>query len=315
MQEDDRAQPQSLTIMIIDDSASERVQLSAKLKQLGHQVTEHVGGEHALAYLSGSHSAIDLIILDVNMPDINGFDTARKIRQLEELQSEEWCPIIFLSGNPDSEMISEGIKAGGDDYLVKPVDTTVMVAKISAMQRIATMRQRLIAANHQLSVLAHTDELTQLPNRRSFLDVLKSEMARAKRYKSNLSIAYMDLDHFKNINDTYGHETGDIVLQATANILFKNLRSEDSIGRIGGEEFAICLPGANAKNSLEPCERYRILIENLEIVTPSETISVTASFGLTDIDSATDNSSSIMARADEALYQAKQGGRNCIYVK
>jgi len=305
---------QPLSILIIDDSSSERILLGTILRKQGHTVTEAAIGLQALTLLSDKSKIFDLIFLDVRMPGIDGYETARRIRAIEKEQSEEWCPIIFLSGQTNPENIANGIAAGGDDYLAKPVNSIVLNSKIAAMQRIADMRQQLLISNQQLEVLAHTDELTQLPNRRHFLSILDSELARARRHDTPLSIAYMDLDHFKEINDTYGHEAGDAVLLSVAKVLSRNLRSEDSIGRIGGEEFCICLPGADTAHSLEPCERYRSLIANLKIPTSSQMLTVTASFGLTSILPDSDDSTRLLARADEALYQAKQHGRNCIEV-
>jgi len=309
-----KLQPPSLSILTIDDSSSERALLSAKLHQLGHQVTEVSDCRQALACLSDKSTQIDMILLDVRMPGIDGFETARRIRALERKRAEEWRPIIFLSGLAVAETIAQGIEAGGDDYLTKPVDIILLQAKIMAMQRIATMRRILLATKQQLEVMAHTDELTQVPNRRHFHTILDSELSRARRHNTPLCIAYVDLDHFKWINDTHGHEAGDVVLQAVASVISTNLRSEDSIGRLGGEEFCLCLPNTDTKNSLEPCERYRSLIENLSIQTESVTLSVTASFGLTRFLAESDDSNHLLARADEALYRAKHLGRNRIEI-
>jgi len=305
---------QTLSIMVIDDSASERSLLQAMLHWLGNQVLELNSGLKAIKYLATNPGTIDLIILDVLMPGIDGYETARRIRKLEAEQNEEWCPIIFLSGRCGSEYIAHGIDAGGDDYLTKPVDATILKAKITAMQRIANMRKKLVAAKQQLEILAHTDELTQLPNRRRFKAILESEMARSRRHNIPLSLAYMDLDFFKNINDTHGHEAGDIVLQSIASLFTYSLRTEDSIGRVGGEEFCICLPGNDSAHSIEPCERYRSIIEKMPIKIESKTITITASFGLTSFLPNSDDATDLMARADKALYKAKQRGRNCVNV-
>jgi len=304
----------SLSILVIDDSSSDRLLLSTKLQHMGHQVKKAEDGQHALTLLSDNFSEIDLILLDVIMPGIDGFETAERIRKLEQVHDTKWHPIIFLSGKSDNNSISHGIESGGDDYLTKPIDVSLLRAKISAMQRIASCRKDLLVMNQQLEVLAHTDELTQLPNRRHFQDILESEIARANRYNMPISIAYMDLDHFKKINDTHGHKAGDIVLQNVTGMLAKNLRNVDSMGRIGGEEFCICLPSIDAKNALGPCERYRLLIENLSIATDSQSLNVTASFGLTSLIPGEDDANSLMMRADKALYRAKENGRNCIDV-
>ena len=302
--------PDPLSILIIDDSPSERALLRARLRCLGHQVSESADGRQALDRLSDNRHDFDLILLDVCMPDLDGLNTARSIRELEKKQTEVWRPIIFLSGKSTPEDIEQGIAAGGDDYLEKPVDARVLKAKIEAMRRIARMRNQLLDMKQKLETQAHTDELTRLPNRRRFLSVLESEIARARRHRTPLSVAYLDLDHFKQINDRYGHDAGDAVLRTVADTLAGNLRSEDNIGRLGGEEFCICLPGADSNSSLEPCERYRTLIENLTIDIGSHDLRVTASFGLTSLNPQSDDQVTLLARADKALYQAKQNGRN-----
>lgn len=305
---------QPLMIMIIDDSCSERSQINAKLSSLGHHTIEASSGNKALEYLSQDIILFDLIILDVQMPNMNGFETAINIRAMEKQRDMEWHPIIFLSGHTDAKMIEQGIEAGGDDYLTKPIDTIVLKAKIAAMQRIANIRKKLISAKEQLEVLAHTDELTQIPNLRHFKNILNSEIGRAHRFNMPLCIAYMDLDHFKLINDTHGHPAGDIILQSITDLLSKNLRNVDNIGRVGGEEFCLCLPDTDIKDALTTCERYRLLIENLSVSTDSQTLTVTASFGITSFVPDQDDVNSLMCRADKALYQAKQNGRNRIEV-
>ncbi|MCU7934331.1 MAG: GGDEF domain-containing protein, partial [Candidatus Thiodiazotropha sp. (ex Dulcina madagascariensis)] len=156
---------------------------------------------------------------------------------------------------------------------------------------------------------------TRKRNRWHFLAILDTEIARARRHGTPLSLAYLDLDHFKRINDTRGHDTGDAVLRQVSAALADSVRSEDSIGRLGGEAFCICLPGSNAEQSVEPCERYRSLIENLVIDNASaQGLKVTASFGLTGFNPISDHRASLLARADKALYQAKQAGRNRVVV-
>lgn len=304
----------SLSILLIDDSPAERSLLSTKLRYMGYQVIESSNGNLALELISDPLIHIDIILLDVLMPDIDGFETAKLIRKFEKKQITKWHPIIFLSGRSDINSITQGINSGGDDYLIKPVNSSLLEAKISAMQRIAETRKELLVANQQLEVLAHTDELTRVPNRRHIQNILESEIARATRFNTPLSIAYMDLDHFKQINDTHGHKAGDAVLQKITEMLTSNLRDVDSIGRIGGEEFCICLPGTDARNALVTCERYRLLIERLAIPTDTEILHITASFGLTSFIPGDDNVSSLMMRSDKALYRAKESGRNRIEI-
>jgi len=303
-----RNQSKPLSILLIDDSAPERALLRIKLEKWGHHITEFSNGNDALKHLADNNlKEYELLLLDVNMPGLSGLETAQQIRQLEATLNGDWLPIIFLSGHSDPDDIALGIQAGGDDYLSKPVNTVILNAKIVAIQRIASLHQQL---QHQ----SHTDELTQLTNRRHFLTILESEINRAKRQKNPLCIAYLDLDHFKNINDHYGHDAGDEVLRQVANAFTLQLRSEDCIGRLGGEEFAICLPGSNIQQSQDACERYRTLIESLTIRYGIHDIKITVSLGLTGYQAKYDDIHSLLKRADKALYQAKYEGRNCLYV-
>ena len=179
------------------------------------------------------------------------------------------------------------------------------------MYRIVNMRNKLLGTQKQLELLAQIDELTQVYNRRHFLVELNREMARSRRYRNRLSIAYLDIDHFKQVNDKYGHEAGDIALKQVAGTLKEHLRSEDILGRLGGEEFCLCLPELQASQAVESCERYRKLIESLPHQTNGQTFHVTASFGITEFNPE-DDEKSLLARADKALYSAKRSGRNCI---
>jgi two-component system cell cycle response regulator len=303
-----------LSILLIDDSMSERALLQFRLQQMGHRVTDETNGGDALRTLYEAMPDFDLILLDVGMPHMDGLETCRRIRAIEIELGEEWRPIIFLSGRNGADDIAAGIAAGGDDYLVKPVDNRILKAKIQAMQRIADMRKRLVETLKQLQRQAHTDELTGLVNRRRFMDVLDQELARAKRQGTDLSLAYLDLDHFKRINDDHGHEAGDDVLRTVASSLSGIQRAEDTMGRLGGEEFCICMPGTDIEDSLRPCERYRELIAALEVKSGPLRLHVTASLGVTAFEPLADDRATLLARADKALYRAKQGGRNRVEV-
>jgi len=301
-------QPKPLSIMIIDDCQSERRLLRHKLHKFGHQVTEMKCGNDALAHLIEKNlKGYDLLLLDINMPGLSGLETAKQIRQLESTLNENWLPIIFLSGCSTPSDIALGIQFGGDDYLTKPLESTILNAKIAAIQRIANIHQQL---QHQSS----TDELTQLANRRHFFTTLESEMSRARRQDSPLAVAYLDLDYFKQVNDRYGHDVGDTVLRSIAEVLQQQLRSEDSVARLGGEEFAICLPAATLAQSIEACTRYRTLVEELAISHGPHTLNITVSIGLALYQPKHDTIDSLLKRADQALYLAKENGRNCIEV-
>lgn len=299
-----------LEILIVEDSASERAILKARLESLGHIIHQAANGEQALSLLTEKVNAIDLILLDVDMPVMNGFDTAREIRRRENSEGLEWQPIIFLSGMNEPQDIANGIAAGGDDFLIKPINKTILEAKIQAMLRIADMRNRLLETQKQLEIQAHIDELTQIANRRYFFQLLDREIARSKRHGSPLCLAYFDIDHFKKVNDTRGHEGGDVVLKNISTMLRGSLRSEDAIGRLGGEEFCIFLPEQALQDGAVSCERFRQQIEECQHESNGETFNVTASFGLTEFNPRQDSRDTLIARADELLYASKTGGRN-----
>lgn len=301
---------QSLTVLLVDDSSSERKLNVLMLKKMGNKVIEAESGEDAIEILIDHSLEIDLILLDVLMTGIDGYETARIIRDIEKSQKEEWHPIIFISGKNTPDEIALGISSGGDDYLTKPVNSIILQAKIFSMRRISSMRRKLLSIQHQLEVLASTDELTKIPNRRDFMDKLETEISRARRYHHSFSVAYIDIDHFKRFNDNYGHDTGDKVLQAVSATLAQSLRHEDHIGRLGGEEFGIILSGINIDQSIKSCERYRKLIETFNFESNSEVLRITASFGLAEFDFSKDDAQTILARADKALYNAKVDGRN-----
>jgi two-component system cell cycle response regulator len=299
-----------LNVLVVEDSASERAILKARLESLGHTIHQAENGEQALSILGEQVNGVDLILLDVDMPVLNGYDTARQIRIRENSEGLEWQPIIFLSGMNEPEDIAEGINAGGDDFLIKPINKTILEAKITAMLRIADMRNRLLETQKQLEIQAHIDELTQIANRRYFFQLLDREIARSKRHGSPLCLAYFDIDHFKKVNDSRGHEGGDVVLKNISAMLRDSLRSEDAIGRLGGEEFCICLPELGLEEGVTTCERFRKQIEACIHESNGERFNVTASFGLTQFNPQQDNRDTLIARADELLYASKTGGRN-----
>jgi diguanylate cyclase (GGDEF)-like protein len=300
--------------MLVDDSPSERRLMRTRLQSLGHHIVDIAGGIEAITHLSEAMERYDLILLDVCMPYLDGLETARRIRAIERSLGETWRPIIFLSGRTTAQDIAAGVAAGGDDYLAKPVDTQILEAKIAAMQRIASMRHQLLETKQQLAKEARTDELTGVANRRHFMSVLDAELARSKRQGHPLTLVYLDLDHFKQVNDNHGHDAGDQVLRSVTATLTENLRQEDTLGRIGGEEFSICMPGTEIKQAHQACERYRGMIERQRIELGDRQLQITASIGLTDYEPFTDSHTELLARADSALYQAKQQGRNRVEI-
>ncbi|MEI7429363.1 MAG: diguanylate cyclase [Betaproteobacteria bacterium] len=260
----------------------------------------------------------DLVLLDIIMPDLDGYEVARQIRQLEI--PGEWTPIIFLSSLNKDQDIEAGIAAGGDDYLLKPISEIVLAAKIRAMQRIIQMRQSLLvltrkldSANQELKRLTSLDGLTGIPNRRHFDSVLLREWRRAMRTGEELSILMCDIDFFKQYNDTYGHQNGDECLRQIAQTLTHAMdRGGDLVARYGGEEFIAVLPATTLSGASFVAEQMRKAISQLNIAHPGTPFSmVTASFGVASAVAMPETDpQDLVGAADLALYKAKHRGRN-----
>ncbi len=299
-----------LSILLIDDSGQQRLQLGALLVDFGHQIFEAASGAIALKFLAQNPTVIDLIIIAIQMPEMDGFETTLRIRAEENRHITPWLPIIFLSCNTNAELIAHGIAVGGDDYLIKPVDTIILKAKIKAMQKITNKRQSLRLANQPCNQDKNVDKLTKLPNIDYFQSVLKIEIERSVRHSIPLSLAFMELDNINKIRTHYGHIAVDAVRCSVAHTLSKNLRSDDNISLNDNKIFCICLPDTDINKSLDSCERYRLLIESLITATCSQYISTTVSVGVTGFIAHCDDINSFLTRAEQALGQAKANGHN-----
>jgi diguanylate cyclase (GGDEF)-like protein len=263
----------------------------------------------------------DLVLLDVIMPGIDGFEVARRLRQLE--QSGEWTPIIFLTARTGEDDLRRGIEVGGDDYLIKPISEMVLAAKVRAMQRIAQMRYSLLVltrklddANRELTRLSAVDGLTGISNRRRFDETLAREWKRAARCHGEVAVLAADVDFFKQFNDGYGHQVGDECLKTVARTLESQLRRPtDLVARYGGEEFFVVLPETSPEGAWQVAEGLRQAVAALGIThrhsaaAPHVTISVGAASrpALPGQDS---GFVSLLKAADAALYEAKRLGRN-----
>ncbi len=305
-----------MKILVVDDSATMRAALAKMLARMGHEaLTADCGAQAIRLYQS---EPPDLVLLDVQMPGISGFEVAERLRTLHP---GAWVPLIFLSSQEDDEDIEQGIAAGGDDYLIKPVSNVVLNAKIRAMQRIVGMRSRLLAlgneltaANHALVKLSQQDGLTGLANRRHFDATLLAEMERAQRTGEPLSVVLCDVDHFKLFNDHYGHLAGDDCLKAVAAAIQSSCqRPADLAARYGGEEFVMVLPHTPPAGALRVAETllHALAARALPHARSSTAAHVTLSAGIATFDPRQGiNPAHLIARADGALYQAKSGGRN-----
>ena len=201
-------------ILIVDDSLSMRALIAGIIENIGYNPIQAKSGAEAIE-LFAQHP-VDLVVMDVEMPGMNGFETCQALRKMN---SDDWFPVIYLSGTSSDEYIIKGLDAGGDAYVAKPVNARVLESIIKAMGRIADMKHALQEANRDLEKMAHYDGLTQILNRRGFDDALSRYWKQAEREKSELSLVLIDVDHFKQINDTHGHQVGDIVLSALGKFL------------------------------------------------------------------------------------------------
>ncbi len=228
-----------MKILVADDDPVSRRVIQACLVEAGYDVTVAVDGAEALEMISTPDSP-RLLVLDRTMPHVDGVDVCRAIRK-RALEPDVY--IILLTGRGEREDIVEGFEAGADDYMTKPFDAAELKARVRTGARIVERQTELIRAREQLRAEAMYDSLTGLLNRAAFFDIFRKEVSRAERYETELALIMCDLDHFKAINDTYGHLAGDMVLVETARRLRTSLRVSDSIGRYGGEEFVIIAPG------------------------------------------------------------------------
>lgn len=292
-----------MKILVAEDSKTNLLLISTSLKNMGHTVIEAKSGEETIKYFKTNFP--DLIILDVIMGGIDGFETAKRIRKI----TTEWIPIIFLSAEVDDESLVQGIEAGGDDYLTKPISNITLEAKIKAMQRIADMRQHLIRLTNQLRLLSSTDPLTGLYNRLQFEKSIREKIAFAKRQNESVFLLFMDLDHFKLVNDSLGHQVGDWLLKQVSYRLKGILREYDLIARLGGDEFAIIITDGQLETVNFIAQK---IIDELTIPFHygEHPLQLSASIGIASFPELADDRQSLIQNADIAMYHAKSIGRN-----
>ncbi len=298
-----------MRILIAEDDITSRTILSAVLTKNGHEVVETSNGEDAWQILQRP-DAPQLAILDWMMPKLDGPDVVRLVRQLE---TDRPPYLIILTAKGEKIDIIAGLDAGANDYLSKPFDAGELRARVAVGQRIIEMQDALIESREALSYQANHDALTGMLNRRAIIERLNQELARADRMGDQLSVGMLDIDHFKSVNDRYGHQTGDDVLIGIAQIIKDRFRIYDAAGRMGGEEFLLLAP---LKPEADPTSVYDRLCKDIaseQIPTRSGLLSVTVSIGIAC--AATSISvDAILEAADKALYRAKESGRNRVAI-
>jgi len=296
-------------VLVAEDDAMFRRILQSWLESWGYHVTLAEDGAKAWAVLQQERPP-ELLILDWVMPEIDGVELCRRIR---DRQQSPYQYILLVTAKDDKRDVVSGLDAGADDYLTKPFDRNELRARLRVGSRILTLQRELISAREELRFQATHDVLTGVWNRAAVLDLLHRECERSARTGSSVAVLMLDLDHFKKINDTYGHLVGDLVLRDVASRITQNMRSYDLVGRYGGEEFLIVFPECDKTQIEQSANRIRLAIAAGPVLTASAEIPVTVSLGAT-VNTGSQSERDTLFAADTALYRAKNAGRNRVIV-
>ena len=298
-------------ILIVDDVEDNLEILGDLLTFDGYHVQTARSGERALKLAQESHP--DLILMDILMPGMDGFEVCNRLKADENTKD---IPVIFVSSMNDIDSKVQGFKVGGVDYINKPFQHAEILVRVDTHVTMLRLRKHLEEQNAELERLANTDYLTDLYNRRRFFNTAEVEFAEAVRSGKPISITLIDLDHFKQVNDTHGHLVGDHVLVHIAHLIRSNCRASDIAARYGGEEFAILHPSLDRQNAFRVAERIRKEVEANPFLHERDEIGMTLSAGVVDTRTCKNclRVDDVLSRADVALYRAKDGGRNQVVV-
>lgn len=297
--------------LIAEDNPGFRQALEKLLKKWGYDVVAATNGRQALDVLRKDDPP-RLAILDWMMPELDGVEVCRRVR---EQNREPYIYILLLTAKDTAEELIEGMEAGADEYLRKPVNTQELRVRLRAGRRIIDLQEELVRARELLRQQATRDCLTEFFNRGAMFEVLNRELKRAERESDPLSLIMTDLDHFKEINDRLGHPAGDAVLHEAARRMAACVRPYDAPCRYGGEEFVIVMPGCSLDDAIVRAEDIRAQLAATPIHVPEGLVNITCSVGVTATSGpAGFDSSALLHEADEALYAAKNKGRNRVEV-
>jgi two-component system, cell cycle response regulator len=294
-----------MKILIAEDDSTSSTMLQAILTKWGYEVVPVHDGEAAWSVMQ-KNDAPKLAVLDWIMPKMDGLEVCRRIKATH---SSNPPYIIFLTARGEKADIVKGLDAGANDYVSKPYDNDELWARIRVGQRMVELQSELLEARNALAHEAMHDPLTGAPNRRAIIDRLSKELDRSQRKNSELSIGMCDIDHFKRVNDKYGHQVGDDVLCGFVQVIQNSLRVYDFVGRYGGEEFLVIAPDSTGLVMEGIYERLRAKIADLKIPTKSGTVGITVSIGVACASAGT-KVDTLLKEADTALYKAKNNGRN-----
>ena len=297
------------SVLIAEDDPIFRRILESWFKRWDYKVTAVQNGLEAWEILQ-KDDAPQLAVLDWMMPGLDGIELCRRIRSRNQ---GPYRYVILLTAKDEKQDLIAGLEAGADDYLTKPFDVDELHARVRAGKRILDLQAALLEAQRALQFDASHDGLTAIWNRSAILDLLIGEMERSRRNRDSMGIIMADIDFFKKINDSHGHLVGDAVLREVGYRLQSGLRSYDSVGRYGGEEFLVVVPGCDILNLEVTAERLRRKIADTPVETTAGPVSVTISLGLAATQTTAaglTGREALLRDADQALYAAKAGGRN-----
>lgn len=301
-------------ILIVDDEPSNRLLLKEILTSNGYEVRMARRGSEALKMVQEDPPSA--VILDVLLPDMNGMQICRKMKSTEQTR---FIPIVLLTALRGNQERIQGIEAGADDFISKPVHRVELLTRIKSLVRIKHLNEileqkvaELESVREKLKTLAVTDGLTGVYNYRAFRRQLKHEISRSRRFRMPVSLLIIDIDHFKEYNDRFGHLNGDRALQQFASLLKKDIREIDCLARYGGEEFTVILPGTDKESSAFVAEKLRVLVEETDfsLMDSTESSRITVSIGAATYPDDADNEETLIHLTDQALYKAKRTGRN-----
>ncbi len=300
--------------LIADDDRITTSILAGALAGWGLDTTIAHDGDEAWAALNAG-PAPEIVIVDWMMPGLDGIELCHRIRAHETLATSY---VMLLTAKSNRVDLVAGLDAGADDYMTKPIDAEELRARVQVGTRIAKLQRDLAgqvaelkAARDHLTRVASTDVLTELNSRRGWFEIAAGEFSRSRRYNRTVSLLIVDLDFFKRVNDTYGHDAGDRVLQTFSSVLRLECRQSDVVGRIGGEEFAVLLPETSVRAAQRLAKRISDACRSLRVDTAAGEVTCTCSIGISGLRAEDFSIDDVMRRADVALYEAKRAGRNC----
>ena len=297
-----------VTVLVADDSAVVRTLVRLELETAGYRVEEAADGEQALEV--AARGGLSVVLLDVEMPVLDGYAT---ITQLKADPATADLPVVFLTARSDTADVVEALRLGAHDYLRKPPETAELLARVSAAVEVTTLRQQLRRRTEELDHQTRTDHLTGLSNRRHLEEQLARLLSSARRHRYPITVLLVDVDHFKRVNDTAGHEVGDQVLREIAGRMSEVVRTEDLLGRWGGEEFLLLSPWTDLAGADVLAERLRRAVRDEPVAGgdgSSLQVSVSIGGAVVEVSGDAEQPALVLRTADDNLYAAKHAGRD-----